>query len=493
MVQQLQRGPTLADAFSKGLQGSVMPALQQQYQRNLGLDALRQAKVGAAQAQTPSDLLFSLLEATAGRPGAERSLGPLYSELVKQMGARQFPTGLGEASKNVSGHPVPEMPLSEQPMQEKTSTDPVPVQKSELPKNAQFIENEASQYLAELRPDLVSPSASYGKIPTFDFEMRSDLRPEEEANIREKLVNKYNPEVVDRIINRTREDIQTRFKEAQTQYGLDKDQIEQMQNKWNVVRNNALGNAQQPGSLSPYLGKYESLQGTQEELKGKYFQYAAQQPINLTPEAINTNAMTLLQNDMNQIDALKTVPPMPPVHSAKNVQSYIDSLKDQYKPLIEKGYLEAVKEDATKNKDLGLEEMHQAIWGDQTDKTLLRRVHSIPGVPEFVPMEHGAVGMKRASNYEKKREQYIDQLSNVLKTMSEKDDLVLLRSQVLDANGTVKDFNEALQRAEEKGLKLSQFQKSQLQEVAIPRSRPLWEIFNPSAWKNWLNYIRGKR
>ena len=118
MVQQLQRGPSIAEYFTRGLEGSVMPALQQLQQRNLTLQGLQQAKQSASQAQTPSDLLFSLLEATAGRPGAERSLGQLYPSLLQNFMAQK------SLQVPVAGE--------QQPMQRDT-TPVVPSQRQNLP------------------------------------------------------------------------------------------------------------------------------------------------------------------------------------------------------------------------------------------------------------------------------------------------------------------------------------------------------------------------
>ncbi len=47
--------------------------------------------------------------------------------------------------------------------------------------------------------------------------------------------------------------------------------------------------------------------------------------------------------------------------------------------------------------------------------------------------------------------------------------------------------------ARQNGLNLSTFQESQQQELRIPRKRPLWEICNPKAWAQWINYTAGKR
>lgn len=118
MVQQLQRGPSIAEYFTRGLEGSVMPALQQLQQRNLTLQGLQQAKQSASQAQTPSDLLFSLLEATAGRPGAERALGQLYPSLLQNFMAQK------SLQVPVAGE--------QQPMQRDT-TPVVPSQRQNLP------------------------------------------------------------------------------------------------------------------------------------------------------------------------------------------------------------------------------------------------------------------------------------------------------------------------------------------------------------------------
>jgi hypothetical protein len=130
--------------------------------------------------------------------------------------------------------------------------------------------------------------------------------------------------------------------------------------------------------------------------------------------------------------------------------------------------------------------MHEAIWGDQTDKNLLRQISDI----------------KKGKN----QDAYVDQLAKKISKLGPNDDLVLTRSMVLDGDGTINDYVNALDLAQNKyGLKLSPFQEAQIQESQLPRTRPLWEIFaepDPISsgfgvlgmgFKHFLNYVRGKR
>ena len=169
-----------------------------------------------------------------------------------------------------------------------------------------------------------------------------------------------------------------------------------------------------------------------------------------------------------------------------DVRESMDNIKALYKPLKEAGMIEPLKEDAIYNKDMGIEEMHEAMWGDQTNRKLLREIS----------------GIKAG----KDKEKYIDMVSNKLKSLGPEDDLVLARSMVLDGGGTIEDWRKSLEKARENGLELSPFQESQLQESYLPRQRPLYEIFsNPDptglaiggglgvVFKHFLNYVRGKR
>ena len=140
---------------------------------------------------------------------------------------------------------------------------------------------------------------------------------------------------------------------------------------------------------------------------------------------------------------------------------------------------------------MGIEELHQSIWGDQTNKANLNRM-SVFQAPERYTKDN--IGREKINkDYPLYRETYVNNLAKQLKHLKPEDDLILLRGQVLNSKGTEKDFTDALSRAQEKGLKLSPFQENQMQELRIPRIKPLWEIFNPAALSNCINALRGKK
>jgi hypothetical protein len=222
----------------------------------------------------------------------------------------------------------------------------------------------------------------------------------------------------------------------------------------------------------------------------------------MTPEQMHTNAMALVQNDMNKLDALATLPSAPPFRTEQDAKKYIEDNKGAYKDLADQGFIEALREDAMLNKDLGNEEFHSLIWGDQTSKPLLNELHSFKAPKEYQKYSSDPNNTTTYNkNYPQQQEKYINDLSKTLKKLNKTDDLVLARAMVLDSDGTIQDFNKALSKAQEDGLKLSEFQKSQLQEINIPRWKPMYEFFKEEnflkptlkAWAPWINYIRGKK
>lgn len=76
-------GNTLGQGFKQGFLESAKPAIQQQYQRGQIQEALGGLKNLPANA-SPTDLMSALINATAGIPGAERYVGPLYESLLQQ-------------------------------------------------------------------------------------------------------------------------------------------------------------------------------------------------------------------------------------------------------------------------------------------------------------------------------------------------------------------------------------------------------------------------
>ncbi len=504
MVSILPSERTPFDVISKdvgrALQGVLPGAVQQGYQRGQGLGAIDQLQQAMEAAGGDiNKILPALAKAYTMNPSLERSgLGQQY---LQQAGAGQQAAGLagmGGQSQN-----------TQQPQQQQNAPQTQGIQEDSIPpksqgevKEAKDIDIASNNFLAQLRPDLVNPSSQYGAINSFDSAIKKDLSPEEEGQIRQQLLDKKTPAgVVDKIVDRLRQGIQNKYQEAQDKYGFDQDKLNQIQNKWKTFTGNA------DDRLAPTFTKYRPegeilFPKTEDLLKSKYFQYGGAESTNLTPEQMHTNAMAKLDNDIKRLDALDAIPSMPPIHSFGGAKDYIDQVKPAYKALAKEGFTEALKEDALLKKDMGNEEFHEVIWGDQTNKGLLNQIHSLKAPKEFkqAPYPH------YNRNFEKEQKEYMNNLTNTLMKLKPDDDLILARAMVLDNGGDIKDFTSSLDEAQKKGLKLSPLQQSQLQEIHIPRRPPLWEIFsgatgdiNPLGlvgnlnWKPFINYVRGKK
>jgi hypothetical protein len=510
-------GPTSA-ALQRGKLGE---AIGEGLSKRMGL---AEAENMAKQADgDPVKLAFSLAKASMHAPEMQRSLGQIYEQLLSRTNASQLGSGLTNDPQNIPGsintpgaerNPdldgeisptgvIPtstDVPSNASPLnREIAKKDPI-----EIPRkgnyNADDIENISHQFLVDMRPDLMEGSSQYGRIPTFNYEMKSNLRPEEEGQLRQKLQSqKINPKVIDQIVEKTREDVNTRYNEYLKNFNMDANRQTEIRDKWDKFKQESDRN------LEPFIGKYGGTLGvggrpaTANDLRNKYFQYAGNLPVNLTPEQMNAQATALLQNDVNRIDALAAVPKLPYVRDPKDIDNYLEDNKEAYKNLYQEGFYESLKEDAA-SKDMGLEELHSTIWGDQTDKNSLNSVASLKSPEMYLNGTQwdkydpfSTKILKANPKYPQERKKYIDNLSKRLERIKPDDDLILLRGQVLNSNGTEKDFNEALDKAINNGLTLSQFQRSQRQETRIPRMRPIWEIFNPNAWKSWMARKRGKR
>ena len=502
MVHVATRRPSLGSALGEAVGSIGGNEVGYQMKRNRTLNALQEAQTAAQGAQNPIDLYFALHQATAGDPGAQKAIGQIFPELVKTIGSGQYSKTLTGGKGGGEAKETQNMP-SNADILPKAST----LKNESADKRAIDEDFIASNYTEKLRPDL-SPGSPYGQVISFNDLVKTDLRPEEEGLMRQEMqADKIMPDIQNQIINRVRENIQTRFKEKQMQYGLDKEKQAQVASKYEQFQKASEKN------LEPYLNKYvndknQPLSGTQGELRNKYFEYAQEEPINKTPEEMHTSVIQKLQNDMNQIDQLKTIPSMPPFRSPEELEDNIELIANAYKPLLEKGgFDQTVREDAFTNKDMGVENFHYAVYGDQTDKKMMNEIHSVkpPKLPMAPIQEEAktnklskAAVFKRApaakdKNYIKDEEKYVSELSTKLKELGPNDDLILARAMVLDAGGTEQQFTRALKEAQQKGWKPSDFQQNQLVEVNIPRKRPIWEVFSPNGFKAQINLIRGKR
>ncbi len=475
--------------------------LENRFQTERGLGAIDQLQeaLGAAGGDI-NKILPALAKAYTLNPGLERSgLGQQY---LQQAGAGQQAAGLagmGEQSQTAqTNQPQQQNAPQSQGIQEDSISPKSP---GEI-KAAKDIDVSANEFLAQLRPDLINPSSQYGAVNTFNSEIKRDLSPQEEGQIRQELLDKKTPaSVVDKIVDRLRQGIQNKYQEAQDKYGFDKDKLNQIQDKWQKFTGNA------NDRLAPTFTKYRPegqvlFPKTEDLLKNKYFQYGGAESTNLTPEQMHTNAMAKLDNDIKRLDALDAIPSMPPIHSFGQAKDYIEQVKPAYKALAKEGFTEALKEDALLKKDMGNEEFHETIWGDQTNKNLLNQIHSFKAPKEFEVLPHPHYN----KNFDKEQKEYRNNITNSLMKLKPDDDLILARAMVLDNGGDIKDFTSSLDEAQKRGLKLSPLQQSQLQEIQIPRRPPLWEIFSGAAesmsplglvgslnWKPFINYVRGKK
>lgn len=459
----------------------------------------------------PVKLGFALARASMYAPGLDRSLGQIYEQMLARSQSNQTADALtdvtggtpstrlgrsvvqgGEVSPNGPLSPSMDIPLTEdQPAINIT----IPDKKNYDPNDIKELSN---QFMLAMRPDLIQGSGTYGRVPSFNFGAQSDLRPEEEAQLRQDLRSKkYAPKAIESTVETIRNDIKTKYKELQDRYSYDKDWQNAVNEKWATFRKLSDTN------LDPILGKYQARFGfggrpaTSNDLKNKYFQYAQELPVSLTPEQMHSQAAARLKNDVDRLDALAALPAMPPVRSPNEVEENVKLYKDASKDLYKEGFYESLKEDFVDNKGMGLEELHWTLWGDQTDKNSLREVGALKAPPLYNRTPTKSSGLAFVDvpnpNYVKEHEPYLKNLTQKMLKIKPDDDLVLLKAQVLNGGGLEKDFTDALDNAQEKGLKLSPFQNTQLQEVRIPRKRPLWEIFNPLTWGKWISFQAGKR
>ena len=454
----------------------------------------------------PQEVVASMYEALQNHPRAGEIIAASLPYIMNQKATEDKAgnidinaTGMpneGSAPVNVQAprniQPASGMPYSNV-VQEPAKDTPearTPIPKGKM--NANDISNLSNELLNDIRPDLLS-NTSYGAIPSFNFESKSDLRPEEEAQIRQRLnEKKVLPQVQEEIVDRIRQDVQTRYNEAKERYGFNEDQRRAIQDKWSNFRNLAEG---ERGLLTPFISQFtqangEPLLNTQNDLRDKYFQYASDLPVNLTPEQMHAQATSLLQNDINSLQALQQSPSAPPFRGLNDMKEYLDNYARAAKPLIDKGMIGSVKDDAYFNKDLGVEETHEAIWGDQTSKPLINSIASIP----FPRKNHGRPGFADQKDVNR----YVNDVAKKLKGANPEDDLVLLRSAVIqndpsNPNQALKLFTSALDQAQRDGLKLSPFQMQQLQEVRLPREPAMWEFFTSDGYKKAFNMIRGKK
>lgn len=482
--------------FGKGLGQGLGAGAQRLFEMGMTERGLGRAEQSAREAGgDPISLAFAMARAGSYSPYLERAIGPIYQELMKRSKSGDVAAALsGVADQEpmmVVGQPreqgIPAGPTEQEESFKRVGQTVTPKEGVKVKdRPTEVVSSLSADYLAQTRPDLVQGTSQYGQVPSFKGVFQSDLTADEEGRIRQDLRNRgVHPDAVEQVVDRLRQDVKTRSSDQLQNYNLGKEQLDALGQKWETFRE------QSNSLLNPFISKYsvddQPLMGTQSELRNKYYQYAQDQPVNLTPEQMHANAMTLLQNDMNQIDRLASQPSLPIVRGVTDVDKFIKDYRVASKDLRDRGFIEAIKEDATANKDMGMEEVHAALYGDETDKSILNRIAAIK-VPELAYRKLPAADWRKDQ-----KKKYVNSLSEILKNIDGNDDLILMRAQVLNNGGSIDVFKEALEKAQEEGLELSPLQKSHMVDVMKPRVSPLWEIFNPSAWSSWVNGMRGKK
>lgn len=163
MVHVSTPRPSLGAALGNALGGIGGQIAGREYGRYRTLQGLEEAKQAANTATTPTDKLFALLQATAGRPGAEKALGQILPLILSQsqraQGAQDFPIGgipqQGNGSPQAQstvrqGIPTQQGPEGAQvpvsvsdlvPARPGLVADPTGVERFQLPYNEQDIAN----------------------------------------------------------------------------------------------------------------------------------------------------------------------------------------------------------------------------------------------------------------------------------------------------------------------------------------------------------------
>lgn len=478
MVQVIN-SPSSANLFSQMAGQGVVEGLGQGVDILLRKKGINNAFQGLNNQQSsPIDLLKGLIDASVYSPEIGKNLGALYGETMKYRGAENQ----GQNIRNSSLLPQASSQFNGDQQEDSFSEN---TNKNNAPSKIVLKDAKpAEDYLRQVRPELFEENG-WGKIPKPDFSKKQFLTPEEKAGIYDKL--KHLPiERREQVINTIEEGVQNQYKENVSKYGFTKEEQAARDEKIREASHLALPELEPIFSQQKNNGVPSS--STIRELNQNFNRYLAAQPDYLTPQQMASNATQLVQRDNNMLNVVRALPSMPPIQRFDSAKDMIKDYSEAYKPLKELGYIDALKEDAIYNKDLGTEGMHAAIWGDDMSPETVKSISKVkPPIRNkgFISDFNNLLGVGKEDNSYKS-------LSKKLVDIQPNDDLILLRAMALDNGFDEREFTKALNEAQKSGLELSPFQKSQIPELGIARKIPLWEIFKEGP-SNWVNYFRGKK
>jgi len=470
-------GNEAGKALGSGLYAGFQKGNEVAFNRGMLKEALGSLK-NLPEKASPFELATSLMEATAGIPGAERYVGTLYPLLLEQHQARQ------KASPEVAEA------LNRNPGQGSNLMEGDKISPNGLK------ELLGEQYFPDIQPQERIEGAE-GFRPQKPLVPPKPIGVLEESKIRKALIDKgiTNPALIDDFVNKAKAEQENIYKAQKEGFANVEDyQKARMERDNNFFQQAELELGQAHGEMTPSEKSiWREMSRLNEDLPDSE-RFAA------TEQLYNGLIGNPLISFENEVRGLPTGSIFRPGEVKDRLDFARDSIQDNLRRIEDRKDLSPNLKSNIKNelrnqyftemgrKDFGVAQAAYAV--SNLNENTRKSVPMAPAPKEALE-GFGGGSDKVYLGDPKEREKHTYALANAIKKMSPDDSLILLREQALKNNYDDKAFNQALNLAINSGFKLSDYQGTEKQKLSIPQRLDLDSIMEGK--RSLYDLFKGKQ
>jgi hypothetical protein len=474
MVQILPQKTNIGNEIGQALREGIGRGSEIGLQRGMLQNAI--SGLGDLPADTtPGQLAQKLIFATAGIPGAERYVQPLYQALSQDLAARQQ----AESEKIRSSSERTDLSGQQPPGYSSTLSF------SELQNTL------GERYFPNVEPP-PTPGSPESLKPQKPLSPPTPIGPAEEALIRQKLRASgiTNPQVVDQEINKVKQ-YQKDFYQAQKEgfSNIEEYQKARQQADIDFFQDSEMRLGEAHGKMT------EGEKSIWKELSRQYADAPASERFANTEQAYNTLIGQPLIEFENSQRGLPTGSILRPGEIQTRLNDARTSVQDHLRRIDERKDLPENLRSLIKNqlrnqyfnamgmKDYGIAQAAYAVSNLSPNTEKLIPKASKPKETLFETVYMGSPKEREKSTFE---------LANALSRISPEDSLLLIREKALQNNFDDQAFNEALNIAIQSGrLKLSDYQANERNKLSIPQRLDLDSIMEGK--RSVFDFFKGKQ
>jgi hypothetical protein len=481
-------GNTLGQNLKQGFQQQFNPAVQQEYQRGRIQEALGGLQNLPANA-SPTDVLTSLISATAGIPGAERYVGPLYDSLMRARQSENYANAGKGGQRSGQGQPI-------QPGQIGAQGQQNPIVAGGQPNNQPnpIAQPQGQAYQGQGGEIPVTPGLGTLDIPTM------------QQIAMDRALAKNDPNAYAQEFQQLqRENEEARIQ--QTQPGTTQ-QLETVRQGDILQRDNQLRGfvaSKLPGANAEDLNDFMLIGQRHESLKNKPAEWldatqkdfkAMKNELDALESSFNPGIFSnLLRGGKYREESLDRLTPI-----VQNLKKY--GKEDYARNQLSNMYLSPTEVEErvnplSKESQSKISEIPEAPYKNINNFPVVGPLGILGEVGKRIIGEKPPKDQKTYDELKESNPKLIDTYNNKLAdflrdNLKEGDSTLVWRDKLgKEKHVDWRQYNDALNMAEQNGLKLSPRQQAERAELTRAPIQSLPDLF--TEWGRWVEYLRGNK